>query len=281
MTSFFTTIPKAIYSTDFYKEIPLKPMKKILGYFFLLILLIVVIQTAVLAVPILTQTENQLKTWLNTTINYYPTDLVVTIQKGRVSTNATEPYFIPFPPQNASASTDQFNNLVVIDTKTPFTITQFNEYKTVAWMAQDSIFYYDRQQGVKTMDLSKIDYFKVDKSFIQILTDKIGPWLKFAGPGLVVLILIGLFLANTLRLIQLLIIAFLVWLLLKVMKKGVKYWDAYKISLYAITLGLVVELTLSLFHLGAFPFMFTLLTLVVVIVNQGISHTNQPTTDKN
>ncbi|MBI3485881.1 DUF1189 family protein [Candidatus Daviesbacteria bacterium] len=62
-----------------------------------------------------------------------------------------------------------------------------------------------------------------------------------------------------------------IWLLAKAFKHALKYKQAYIISLHAITLSLIVELILMLVrgfsgYIG-FPFMFTIITLLVVAIN--------------
>ena len=69
------------------------------------------------------------------------------------------------------------------------------------------------------------------------------------------------------RLLFLVFLAFLIWLLTKMMKKDKTYGQSYKIGLYAMTLGLILEVIFDFVHFSGFPFMFTIITLGVVAIN--------------
>lgn len=268
--SFFQKVKDSIYSPAFYSKIPNFSWKSSFGYFFLLSLILVLIQTAFLIQPLFIKLPGQAKDWINTSIEKFPADLQIKFQNGQAITNVQQPYFIPLSDKSVATTSADYQNLVVIDTKTSFSASKFNEYKTAIWLTKDSFFYQDRN-GIKAYELSKVKDFTLDKNFIKDLAQKINPWLKWLGPALLILSFIGLYISNSLRLIQLLVIALLILLLGKLLKWNLNYKTSYKISLYAITLGLSVELLIGVteiftkFH--GFPFMFTLITLGVVFIN--------------
>jgi len=119
--------------------------------------------------------------------------------------------------------------------------------------------------------LSKIDNLTIDRNLVNSLVKKISPWTKFIGPLLGIIIFIGIYLSYDFRLFYLLFLALLLWLLSKAFKKNLSYGKSYIMGMYAISLGLIIETILGVFsgwtHFSGFPFMLTIITLVVVFIN--------------
>ena len=73
------------------------------------------------------------------------------------------------------------------------------------------------------------------------------------------------------RLFYLLLFAVIILLLAKVFKWTLTYGQSYKVGLHAMTLGLLVEVVLnftkSWIHFSGFSFMFSLITIAVIIIN--------------
>lgn len=256
--NFFRTIVHSIYSPQFYSEIPKKSLKGVLGYFFLLILLLTIIQTATVAKSILYDTSKNIKMMVDEVINQYPKELEIKVSKGLVTTNVTEPYFL--------------KNLIVIDTKNPYSVSQFHDYKTSVWVTKDSVFYKDTGSlQIKSLDLSQLGNFILNKTTLDSLVSKYSPYLEFIGPILFVFAILGFFMLYTFRLVYLLLMALLILLLSSLFKWGLNYSSSYKVGLYALTLAFLVEIlvgvTQSYTHFLGFSFMFTLITLAAVIVN--------------
>ncbi len=261
--NFLKTILDSIYSPKFYSDVTKKSFKSSFGYFFLLILLLTAFHLITLISPLLIEAPVQLQGFVQDTINCFPKDLEVKITNGQVNINAEEPYFISACKGGAY--------LAVIDTKTPFFSDKFDQYKVAAWVTKDSVIYKKDNVESRTYSLAKIKDFKLNKEVLNSYQKMLEPYLKFIGPILLLLSFIGIYLAYSFRLLQLLLLASLIWLLGKIFKHTFSFGQSYKISLYAVTLGLIVDLVVSLtsrwtyFH--GFPFMFSILTLAVVTVN--------------
>lgn len=266
---FLNQIKDSIYSPEFYSNAAQMAFGKALVYFLLLALLLTIIRSSVIIFPIVTSAQQGITKFMNEAAGIYPQELVVRIQKGQVSTNVKEPYFVSVPKSGGSATVE---SILVIDTKTPFSTSQFNQYKAVVWLTKDSIFYKSNNSSeVKAYDLSKVDNFTIDKTFVNSLVAKITPWTKFIGPVLGLLVFIGVYLSYDFRLLYLLFFAFVLWLLSKAFKKELSYGKSYVMGMYAISLGLIVETVLGLVsgwtHFSGFLFMFTIISLGVVFVN--------------
>lgn len=266
--NFLLTIRNSIYSPSFYATIPQKSFGSALGYFLLLSLFLTIIQSISPVWGFLTVGQKEVETFVNQIEEAYPSELEVKIQNGKVSTNVQEPYFISLPQDKNRTTEDTTANLVVIDTKTPFSITQFNQYKAIAWVTKDSVFLKSDNNGqIRTIDLSKVSDMSIDKAFVVSLFEKFSPWLKLITPLAILGILLGVYLLHTGRLVYLLFLAIVIWVLAKLLKRPLTYSGSYKVGLYAITLGFLIELLSDFVHFSGFPFMFTLITLIVVSVN--------------
>jgi len=262
---FLKTIRNSIYSPSFYVSIPQKKLSSAMGYFFLLILLVTVVESISPIWSFSTVGQTEIKKFVDKVKNFYPSELVVKIQKGKVSTNVPEPYYIPLPEYTGKTAQDA-SNLVVIDTKTPFSIDQFNQYKTIAWVTKDSVI--TKNEGkIQINDLSKVSNMTIDKTFVATIINKVSPWVNIIAPLAIAGILLGLYLLHIFRLVYLFFLALAIWLLTKLIKKPLSYGNSYKTGLYAMTLGFIVEIILGFTKQIGFVFMFTIIALIIVLVN--------------
>lgn len=264
---FFQTIKNSIYSPQFYSQISQKSFGKSVGYFLLLVLILTAIKSLTLIGPLIFELPNQLQTVIKETVNCYPEDLEIKISSGQVTTNVQEPYFI----DSCEIESEANQPLLVIDTNTPFSKTQLDQYKTVAWLTKDSIVYKKSNLETRSYSLTEIKDFKLNKTSVDSLSSMISPWLKFAGPALMFLAFIGIYLSYDFKLIYLLALAAVIWLLAKIFKKTLPYGQSYKLGLHAITLPFLVELVINFTskwtNFSGFPFMFTLIALGVIFFN--------------
>lgn len=264
---FFQTIKNSIYSPEFYSQISQKSFGKSVGYFLLLVLMLTAIKSLTLIGPLIFELPGQLQTMIKEGVNCYPEDLEIKISSGQVTTNVKNPYFI----DSCEMAQDNNQPLLVIDTSTSFSKTQLDQYEATVWLTKDSIVYKKSDLETRSYSLTEIKDFKLNKDSLNSLSDMISPWLKFLGPALMFLAFIGIYLSYDFKLIYLLALAAVIWLLAKLFKKTLPYGQSYKLGLYAITLGLIVELLVSLTSrltgFSGFPFMFTVITLGIVFIN--------------
>lgn len=261
--SFFKKLLNSIYSPAFYAKIPQQSSGSAIGYFALLVLLLTVIQTGTIFFSAnLPNIQNMLQTSINKAVMMYPTALTITIRNGVVSTNVKEPYIIPLP----GGPSEGKNNLLVIDTKTPFSTTDFRKYSTYLWLTKDSIFMAGDSQ-MRTVDLSQIKDFTLNKNLVTSIAKELSPWLNVVTPLLTVFFLVCFYIIYFCRLVYLFFLALLIFVLGKLMKKSVAYMQAYRIGIYAMTTAFFVELFAPFIKLNQIPFLFTIISLAVVFVN--------------
>lgn len=245
-------------------RIPKESLGSAIKYYLLFILLATVVTAATPIWLLATVGQKEINTIPGKITKSFPKDLEVKVKNGLVSTNAKEPYFIPIP--GSENSPEQIKNLVVLDTRTPFSATKFHEYSTAVWVTKDSVFTDDGNQ-LKAIDLSSVSDLTINKGFVDSGVARVNPWLKYVTPVVSVIILVGIYIFYAFRLISFFVLAFLAWILLKIIKKPLSYGQTYKVVIYAATLGFIVEIVASLTQWFGFPFMFTLVTLLAVVFN--------------
>lgn len=267
--SFFRNIRSSVYNPDFYQKIKKTSFGSAIKYFLLLALILTVVNVVILGYELGVKAPEQIREFIRQSVNSYPADLEVNIENGQVSTNAEEPFFVPLP--QGDAEYEGMNNILVIDTKTPFSSSQFDQYKTLAWLTKDTLFFQNRDYENRSIALNEVKDFKVNKQFIEDTVNKVDPWFNLIGPVLILLVFIGLFIGFSFNLIYFLFLAVLIFFLSAIFKWGLNYSASYKTAIYASTLAFILDLVL--FNTGiytgffGFPFLFTLTALCVATVN--------------
>ena len=273
MKTLWQTIKNSIHNPDFYRGLSGTPFKTSLKYFYTLGLVLVFIATLFYSIIFVPALYAFLRAAGPKILNYYPSELVVTLKGGHVTTNVTEPYYLKMPPELQSlASEKQFKeaeNLLVINTQAPFSVDELKSYKTAILLTGDSLVYDNGNGKIEIHSLAAMPDQEISQSTVADLLGKIQPFLKFLVPLLVVgLFLVGLLIYSNI-LVYLLLGIFLVKLVLKLKKLPQVGWmQAYQIGLHAATLGILVVLILRLAAPGVyFPFLFTTLFIIALWTN--------------
>lgn len=269
---FLDNIRDSIYSPQFYRDIPWSGFWKAVRYFLLLIIVLTVIQAGITARPIATSFKAGVQNFVNSLVASYPQELVITIKDGEAEVNVEEPFFLSLPKEvSGLVESEGFENLLVIDTQNPYKGIQMDEYSTIAWLTKDALFVRGDDGGIDVINLSDVGDFTLDKRLIDSGVSMIAPYSKYLGPIAVVAVTLGIYLSYSQRLFYALFFALVLLILSLVLKLHWTYGQAYKISLYAMTAGMLFEFLLgitSAYHqFSGFPFMFSLITLAVVFMN--------------
>lgn len=261
---FIKAIAGSIYSPAFYADALKKGLDRALGYFLLLALLLSAFTTAPLVYSFAREGQPEIKKIVTNIVDYYPSELEVKIRNGQVTTNIKEPYMIPIPKDSSS---DQISNIIVIDTTTPFSLSKFNEYSTLAWLSKDIIYLKGERNEFRAYPLTDVENFTVNKAQLQKLADTVSPWISVLVPIVGVFIFIGMLFVYAFRLVYMFFLALCIYLLTRLMKRPLTYKNSYKIGLYAITLSLIIEIFQRFEPSIRIPFLFTIVALAVVFIN--------------
>jgi hypothetical protein len=268
---FLATVVRSIFSPRFYATIPSTPWRSGFRYF-LLFTLLLTIGDYIVALPTLAPLfRGAVGDAIAQISAAYPGDLSVEIQNGLVSTNARQPYAIPLTDGTTDLGTPgPPRNILVIDTETPFSSTQFHAYDTAAWLTRDALYVEDQQGAqIRAIDLSRVRDLSVDRASVTRLVDRVRPIVDLVAKIIGVLAFGLIFLWHLGRLLYLLVLAVPILLAARLRGVSLTYGEAYRVGLYAMTAGFLVEFVGGLVGFRGFAFMFSLVTILVVLVNLG------------
>lgn len=273
----FQKIKDSIYNPEFYREIRNESFGRAFAYYYKLAFWIALISAIVASFTISPKLNSFLDLVDEKVLTAYPAGLEVTIKDGHASTNQVAPTLIPLPVTEIPAKIDSrdnqmpadLENFLVIDTTQPFTLEMFKNYHTVALLTADSLVSYDRGQAVTIRSLQNWPSFVINQGNLTTWSTSLN---SVASRWLLPLVLVGIFLLvlfiATFALAYLLVASLLVYLVAIIRQNRLTYSQAYRVSMHAITLPVIIsmlDLLLPSFTLP--PFLFTLILLLVVAVN--------------
>lgn len=253
------TIRRSIFSREFYAQVPGTGLKS--GFKYLLALFLAVALLAVIRmIPVIFTLLSQ--ETADSIVSSYPPGLVVTLAAGQVSVNQPEPIYI-----GKGVGSMEQKHMLVIDTASPFTGSQFDDYSTVALIKKDFAVVRDGE-GSKIRRFASSDNFTLTQEKLEGWARTASPYLQpLAFAAVVLLFLSILFFGSAYTALYLLLPAGILFLVRQIIKKPMPYKSLYKVTLYAATFPIIVSSVVGFFG-GAMPFLaFTMLLLLVAIVN--------------
>ncbi len=274
---FLKNLRASVYGPEYYRSLGEKPFSYSLKYFLILIAAIAVVSAAVFLVSAIPAVNSFLRTTSAQIVQYYPSDLQITVASGSVSTNVPQPYFLPLLPAIAAnissssydgaVSPSSSENLLVIDTKDPITVDEFEKDNTIALLASDSLAY-ARDGGMVVQPIGSGVSFVVSRASVTAFVEKAKSYFVWVDWAIGILTPIGIFVALACRLVYLFILALLVWGLARMSGVSVGYKKAYQWGLHLMTLPFIVGTAFWLILPGAnIPFLFTILALLAAAIN--------------
>lgn len=270
MVNFVRRVADSIWSPRFYAGITTVPFGRALRYFCLLAFLL----TAIRLLPFIVGAIALLPVVTTSLADLYPLDLELRVTNGVVTTNVTEPYFIPMPDYVALA--DGPRNIVVIDTQTPPSPSQLEEYQAAAWIHSDAIYVRDDiTGGLLPVPIDEDTDLVLDRQTFDGFVADSQPWILVLGGVGLLGALVALYASFMLRLLYLLAAALLIFGLARMLRYPWSYADSYKAGLFAMTAAFLVDLAVDLVGLvspiAGFTNMFTLVTLATVAFNLAVA----------
>ncbi len=266
--SFLKKVKSSVYDPLYYSEILNMNFGGSLKYFFKLSLLLALVGAVYLSFVSIPKVNSFISTFGDRVVDAYPAELEVRLKNGLVSTNVVEPYIIPLPKDdfNSEYSKSNYENLIVIDTKSDLSLDKFNAYNTVVLLTKNAVLTRDKGK-ITITELKGTSDLTINRDKLVYWVGKVTPFVKKLPYIIPVIVFTGLFLYFAFSLFYLLFVALLVFIIGKIRKLGLSYKKSYQISLHAITLPLILS-TVSLFiNIKMFRFVPTIILLVVVWVN--------------
>jgi hypothetical protein len=280
---FFRTIRSSIWDPAFYRS-RLTDGSGAFAYYFKLALLLSVIATLIITASVGPMVYSALKALPAKVTSYYPDDLEITLTDRHIKTNKEEPYALPLPEEfkNNEALQNEPANLVVFDTNATASLAAFAAHSTLIAVFNDAVIVADGENRTRTISLDEFACDQSEPNCSAVLTDAklasfmeaISPIFSFVIPFMAVGILLGFFIAHTVFLLAILLIALVLLVVLRIMSQGasIPYGRAYRLALVAVTLPLLIN-TLSMFMAMwgfgipyAGGFLFTLVTATAIVI---------------
>lgn len=289
---FFKSIPASVYSPSFYAGIAGRSFWKGFWYFMGVTFFVLLVWALLFVLAPYFKHKEAINSTVDSIVHFYPEELVLTIQDGKLSSNSEQPYafkltdfistedwstsfkegFEEGMSQNTPVSVDlEELNIVVIDTQTPYSIEQFFQHQTIAWVNSDAIYVMSENKRIETIPLAEVPNMVIDKTLVDTTMETalggVQSFIPLFGSLLFMAAFIGLVLF---RMFYLLFFALVLLLASHLMKLSHDFGACYKIGFYAITLPsfLMPLLLASPFSmLAGVPLFFTIVSLIVAIVN--------------
>jgi hypothetical protein len=269
MKAFFKTFWKSISDPSYYKELFLTDFSFSLKYLFFLLFLISLIggiifsARVVMYLPKLPGFIAQAKSTIRV---FYPSELIITVEDGKVKTNVKEPYFIEFPEEFGATEA----HFITIDTRARF--EDIERYDTTVLITDDTVFYAD-DPGYKTVPISKGMNIVFNKNVYDQFIERVLPYLDYLSMAVYVLIItslviwpfLGAGLALAGRMIYLLFTSVVLWVVIKIMKKDLTYQKIYQLSIHALSLPIIFSTILGFFGVYI-PLVYTGLLIIYMLI---------------
>jgi len=275
LKTFFYSFKKSLLDSRYYKDLEKTSFWFSYKYLFFLMALILVFRSIQMGVGYLEVRKtipSKVMSFENAVYDFYPYDLEIDIQNGRLSTNAYEPYAIDLPTQFGRLDG---KHLLVIDTQG--FAEDYPAYNTLALATERTLVYPDKEKNRVSPQLFYFteikEPFHFDRSMYDMFLSKFIPVVnslsKFVDVyvliGLVFFIFFGAFCWLNSQLIFLFPMTFFIWLIALLCKRRRPYWTIYRFGMHALTWPILLSFVFGLFH-QPFGGMYSLIYIVWMLL---------------
>ena len=269
---FWRTFVKSLTKPLYYKDILKSGFSFSLKYLVFLLFLISVFWTLKFSAGLLSL-KPKLPEFAdiakNVVANVYPDKLVITHKAGKISTNVREPYYIDMPENTWDTSG---MHLVAIDTKGK--VEDYEKHNSVVLLTDEFAVVPDNQNGANGYRMYPLkDYLKdvpdgvqMNKAVYQTFAHQVLPYIDklpqyLMGLSLILIILmpfLGALLTLSGYMLYLILPVFILWIISKLMKKGLAYGKVFQLSMHGLTLPILISALITLYG-KSFPFLFSII----------------------
>lgn len=251
----FKTFKNTFANKQFYADVITGNEKSGFGYAYLLNLIIWLLVSIYLII-ILAIAMPAFRTIVS---DEFPANLTLTIKAGQVSVNQPEPHVIAIPAKYYQKSMPE--NLVVIDTKTPFTPDQFTTYKTDFIIKKDSLAVQRDTGEIRLIPAKNFPDAVISRESVNELIGNIAPF-GFILPIIFLVIMVSIYFG--LKLLGYLVIALLAWAMFAIMGKKPKFRNIYSAVLFAGTIPAILAVTPFIIPSLSFVDSYWLTTIIIL-----------------
>ncbi len=263
-------------SAKFYQNLLRAPFSFSLKYFGFLIFLISVVYTIYFSVLGFPWVNKFLDNAPNLVKNLIPADYALEIKSGEANFMGKEPFLISIRDMYKNIGTDTTEkvtpaNFLTIDTKTPFSESEYRKFDTILWLTKTSLIMPDKNNPASTnitiVPLKELgDMGLINQKIVLTTLTSSLPILRNIVKAVffALLPLFFLFFLST-KLINVLVIGTLFFWLAKLAKFAVPLHKSWQLTIHASTLPVLIETVVHLTNTTiGIPFWYTLLTLIII-----------------
>lgn len=195
---------------------------------------------------------------------YYPSELVITIEDGIATTNVEEPYYVGMDDVDENEG-KRFG--IYLDTKRDLTISDAQSYDAFGVLTKDTLVMSDGDGETRMVTLADIGNFTLDKDVALHYVEVAMKWARILIVPAVLLVAIFITIASVLSYLFLdLFGALIVMMVGKLYKRTFSYKTAYTIALFATGPVIIADIALMLFGIMTLPMSVTLVVFLAVIL---------------
>ena len=271
--TFFYVWKRSFSEASYYKDVLKAPFSFSLKYFLFFWFLLAIVTTIFLSTKIFIPVNNFLMRFPQVLIKAYPAELEIKVNKGVVTTNIPEPYFIPsarfektfeeFEKEVKGLKSDEIENILVIDTNAK--VEDLKRYQTYALLTRNHLAFYKENGRIEIVQLEDVGNFTLNQQVVRGVVNKFLPVLRVISIFLIPFIFVAtvLFLTTS-QLAYLLFSALVLFLGAKLISYPVNYQKSYQIDLHLATIITPFFLLLSGLNIQVrFPFLRLIVFTVV------------------
>ena len=190
MKELLMTVRGSIYNPLFYRELLGKPFSNSFKYYSAFTFLLIIVLTIATSIPLIAGANKFAREFPKKFFEYIPDQLEVTVTKGIISTNVEEPFSFPIPTMfRDGINKEGITNLLIIDTKTPFSAAQFADFKTLAWLGSNQWVYKDTNgDGLKIQPIDSKVSLVVNETNLRGYESTLSKYYVYIGPLIAVII---------------------------------------------------------------------------------------------
>ena len=259
------TFQDSIYSKEFYRGLPSRAMSESVYYYLLLVLLAAIIFAVAIGLRFMPAVNIFARTAGPAIIQAFPQDLVIEIKNGQATHNSEDPVMIP----NPFSADMPFRYLLVVDTKNQLPVQDFDKYDTILLLTNNSIISQENKGQAKISSLKDSPNVKIDRQQLTYWQNSIQPFLEWLIPIMFIGLFIAGFFVYASFFLRIILAALVIWAFYGMKKINLPFKRAYQVAIHASTLSFVLIGVVSMLFMPfpIWPFLFTVITVVVAIVN--------------
>ncbi len=262
---------KSISSFVYYRDVVKARFRFSFAFFALFSFLLGILMSIAISIAIVPDIFTFTSNFQKNARGIYPSNLVIKVKDGKVSTNVSEPFSIPFPLKDVSnkdglGELANIKYLLTIDTHVnPETGQNQN---ALIFVTEKTIIFKDRGSAVRMVPVSDFGDVTIDREHFNSLVDSLRGFIRWV-PLLVILVIVIvlLLLLPLLRLFTIVLLSLPLALSARLMGLKLSFAKVVQIGLHALTLPTLLQMFLLGFGVQVpIPFFNSILYLLYSLV---------------